>query len=323
MWLFNSSIGRKFIMCLTGAFLVLFVTFHCVMNSVAIFWPAAYNCICEFLGANWYALLGTMVLAAGFILHIIYAFWLTIQNRKARGNDRYAVTSKPAQVEWASQNMLVLGIVILAFLAIHAIQFWYKMQFAEITGNLVTCECGQVVPPAAGTLFLQMAFGQWYTLPIYLIGFIALWFHMTHGFWSMFQSCGWNGRVWFDRLKCIANWWTSIVVLLFIAEAVVFTVNAKNETYLNCPVLQEQYQEMQAEIALEEGVAAPCCNGETADCCQAAGECCGSCQGDACAADAQCCGKCAEGQEQCCGKCVAEGDSCCGKCKENVESENK
>ena len=314
MWLFNSSIGRKFIMCLTGAFLVLFVTFHCVMNSVAIFWPAAYNCICEFLGANWYALIGTMVLAAGFLLHIIYAFWLTLQNRKARGNDRYAVTSKPPQVEWASQNMLVLGIVILAFLAIHGIQFWYKMQFAEITGNLVTCECGKVVPPAAGTLFLQMAFGEWYTLPIYLIGFIALWFHMTNGFWSMFQSCGWNGRVWFNRLKCIANWWTSIVVLLFIAEAVVFTVNAKNQTYLNCPVLQEQYEEMQAAIALEEGEVAPCCAGEVAPCCQQAEGCCAEntcCQGDSCAAG------------ECCGKCVAEGDSCCGKCKEIVESENK
>lgn len=313
MWLFNSSVGRKFIMCLTGAFLVLFVTFHCVMNSVAIFWPSAYNCICEFLGANWYALLGTMVLAAGFILHIVYAFWLTLQNRKARGNDRYAVTSKPPQVEWASQNMLVLGIVVLAFLAIHGIQFWYKMQFAEITGNLVECGCGETVPPAAGTLFIQMAFGEWYTLPIYLIGFIALWFHMTHGFWSMFQSCGWNGRVWFERLKCIANWWTSIVVLMFIAEAVVFTLNAKNETYLKCPVLQEQYQEMKEAIALEEGEIAPCCQAETecgqgGQCCQAEGKC---CQGDSLS------------QGQCAGKCQAEGDSCCAKVKENVESNNE
>ncbi|MDE7153928.1 MAG: hypothetical protein K2O00_05735 [Muribaculaceae bacterium] len=321
MWLFNSSIGRKFIMCLTGAFLVLFVTFHCVMNSVAIFWPAAYNCICEFLGANWYALVGTLVLAAGFILHIIYALWLTIQNRKARGNDRYAVTSKPPQVEWASQNMLVLGIVILAFLAIHAIQFWYKMQFAEIAGMHTTCDCcGLPVPHAAGTLFLQMAFGEWYTLPIYLIGFIALWFHMTHGFWSMFQSCGWNGRIWFNRLKCIANWWTSIVVLLFIAEAVVFTVNAKKHAYSECPALQEQYMEMidgeyGAKVFLQEVLpAAPveaCCAEQTC------------CQGDSCVAESECCGKCAAEGQECCGKCAAEDQQCCGKCEKNVESENK
>lgn len=249
MWLINSSIGRKFVMALTGAFLVLFITFHCLMNGVALFWPSAYNCVCEFLGANWYALVGTLVLAAGFILHIIYAIWLTLQNRDARGNDRYNVTKIPPHVEWSSQNMLVLGIVILAFLVIHMIQFWSKMQLAEILHYEVSDPniMGMAVPPAAGTWFLQIAFGQWYTLPIYLIGFIALWFHMTHGFWSMFQSCGWNGQIWIERLKCIGNWWTSIVIALFIAEAIVFTVQAKNEAYTNCPVLQEQYLEMMME----------------------------------------------------------------------------
>ena len=119
-------------MALTGAFLVLFVTFHALMNGVALFWPAAYNVVCEFLGANWYALAGTLVLAAGVVLHIVFATWLTLQNRKARGVERYAVTSRPKQVEWSSKNMLVLGIVVVAFLVIHFIQFWAKMQFAEI-----------------------------------------------------------------------------------------------------------------------------------------------------------------------------------------------
>ncbi len=270
MWLINSSVGRKFVMALTGAFLVLFVTFHCLMNGVALFWPSAYNCVCEFLGANWYALIGTVVLAAGFILHIIYALWLTVQNRAARGNDRYAVTKVPPHVEWSSQNMLVLGIVVLAFLVIHMIQFWSKMQLAEILHCEVIDEAtGFAVPAAAGTWFLQIAFSQWYTLPIYIIGFVALWFHMTHGFWSMFQSCGWNGQIWINRLKCIANWWTTIVVALFIAEAVVFTVQAKKEAYTSCPVLVEQYMEMASEgkaaLAVCEAEAAPCSEA----CCEA------------------------------------------------------
>ncbi len=126
MWLTCSSIGRKFVMALTGLCLVLFVTFHCLMNGVAIFWPDGYNAVCAFLGANWYALVASMGLAVLFIIHICYAVWLTLQNRKARGNDRYDVVRKPAQVEWASQNMLVLGIVILAFLVVHLIQFWAK-----------------------------------------------------------------------------------------------------------------------------------------------------------------------------------------------------
>lgn len=245
-------------MALTGAFLVLFVTFHALMNGVAIFWPSAYNVVCEFLGANWYALVGTLVLAAGFIVHIIYAVWLTVQNRTARGNERYDVTTRPKSVEWSSKNMLVLGIVIVAFLVLHMIQFWAKMQLAEIIGTLHE-EGGQAVPAAAGTWFLEIAFSNPWTLPVYLIGFVALWFHLTHGFWSMMQSVGLNNDVWMKRMKCIGNAWVTIVVGLFVIEAVVFTVNAKQGNYTSCPVLQEQYAEMAAS---HDGEALPMVMGE-------------------------------------------------------------
>lgn len=79
MWLFSSSIGRKFVMAVTGLCLVLFVTFHVLMNSVALLWPTAYNAVCEFLGANWYALVASVGLAALFVIHILYALWLTLQ----------------------------------------------------------------------------------------------------------------------------------------------------------------------------------------------------------------------------------------------------
>lgn len=95
MWLSNSSIGRKVVMSVTGIALVLFLTFHMAMNLVALFSEDAYNMICEFLGANWYALVATAGLAALFVIHIIYAFWLTMQNRAARGSERYAVNVKP------------------------------------------------------------------------------------------------------------------------------------------------------------------------------------------------------------------------------------
>lgn len=238
MWLTSSSVGRKFIMALTGAFLVLFLTFHCLMNAVAIVWPVAYNSVCEFLGANWYALVGTVVIAVFAVIHIFYAVWLTLQNRKARGHERYAISKRPKTVEWSSQNMLVLGIVVLAFLVVHLIQFWAKMQLAEIAGTI------EAFPPAAGTIFLQEAFGHPWTLVVYAIGFVALWFHMTHGFWSMFQSVGWDNKVWMNRLKCIGNWWVSIVVVLFLAEAVVFTVRASEKYYLTDEALREQYKDM-------------------------------------------------------------------------------
>ena len=134
MWLCNSSIGRKVIMSVTGMALILFLTFHGCMNVVALISGEGYNKICEFLGANWYAVAATVVLMALIFIHIVYAFILTLQNRKARGNNRYAVTDKPDKVEWSSQNMLLLGIIVLLGLILHLYNFWYNMMFAELAG---------------------------------------------------------------------------------------------------------------------------------------------------------------------------------------------
>lgn len=173
--------------------------------------------------------------------------WLTLQNRKARGSSRYAVTSRPVQVEWASKNMLVLGIVVVAFLVVHLIQFWAKMQLAEICESCVV-EGGEAIPPQAGTLFIQIAFSQIWTPIVYIIGFVALWFHMNHGFWSMFQSAGWDNDVWIKRLKCIGCWWTSIVIALFVAQAIVFTVQARKGFYNDNEGLKQQYIEFREEM---------------------------------------------------------------------------
>lgn len=250
MWLTNSSIGRKLIMSITGACLILFLTFHVLMNAVAIVWPTAYNTICQLLGANWYALVASMGLAALFVLHIVYAFILTLQNRKARGNDRYNVTTLPPHVEWSSNNMLVLGIVVVAFLVVHMIQFWAKMQLVEaLSHDPATWAVvdGAAANPAMGTLFIHAAFSEVWTPIVYIIGFVALWFHMNHGFWSMFQTAGWNNDTWLPRLKKVACWWTTIVVGLFTIQAVWFTYQAKENAYLNDKELQEQYFETYVE----------------------------------------------------------------------------
>lgn len=318
MWLTNSSLGRKLVMAVTGVCLILFVTFHCLMNGVAIFWPEAYNGVCEFLGANWYALIASIGLAVLFIIHIFYAVWLTIQNRRARGNDRYAVTSKPKQVEWASQNMLILGIVILAFLILHLVQFWAKMQLAEITGV-------HEHNPANGVYFINVAFGCWITPVAYIIGFIALWFHMTHGFWSMFQSAGWDNDTWLPRLKTIGNWWTTLVVLLFIAQAAVFTIRANNACNCNCAITQ-QWEQLAADNqectiqcddcqAACEGECNGCCT-QQCDGCEHSGNCCAGC-GENCAEN--CCAGCADCP---CDKenCTCTADNNCGHCQGNCHA---
>ena len=146
MWLSNSSIGRKVVMSVTGLALILFLTFHMAMNLVAIFSADAYNMICAFLGANWYALVATAGLGALVVIHIVYAFWLTMQNRAARGSERYAVNATPKGVEWASQNMLVLGIIVLLGWGLHLFNFWAKMQLPEVLHML-----GMHVDTANGT----------------------------------------------------------------------------------------------------------------------------------------------------------------------------
>ena len=213
MWLTNSSVGRKVVMSVTGLFLVLFVTFHALMNAVAMIKFEYYDAICEFLGANWYAVLGTLILAGGFVIHIIYAFILTLQNRKARGNNRYEVTSKPKDVEWASQNMLVLGIIVLGVMVLHLTQFWAKMQLPELMGEHIM----------RGQDYLRATFSQLWVLPVYLIWFVALWFHISHGFWSAFQTLGTASDKWIPRWQCISKWWASIVFILFAVEACYFT----------------------------------------------------------------------------------------------------
>lgn len=217
MWLFNSSIGRKLVMSLSGLFLILFLTFHLAMNLVAVFSAEGYNMVCEFLGANWYALVGTLVLALGFVIHIAYAFWLTIQNRKARGNDRYAVVAKPKHVEWASQNMLVLGIIIVLFFILHLAQFWYKMQFNEIAGLDLPN-----VNPHDGYQLIMDTFSNPLFVILYLIWFVAIWFHMTHGFWSSIQTIGWNNNIWLSRWKTISNVYATIICAGFAFIAIYF-----------------------------------------------------------------------------------------------------
>lgn len=209
-------------MSISGLFLILFLLFHMSMNLAAVFSTEAYNAICEFLGANWYALVGTLVLAAGFVVHIVYATILTLRNRAARGDQRYAVTAMPASVSWASRNMFVLGVIVVLGLILHLYNFWYKMQFAEIIGNHNLGAFG----PTDGAAYIIGLFSNPIYCVLYLIWFVAIWFHLTHGFWSAFQTIGWDNQVWLGRLKCIANVVATIVFLGFAVVVVTFYVRS-------------------------------------------------------------------------------------------------
>ena len=143
-----------------------------------------------------------------------------LQNRKARGNDRYAINARPKGVEWASQNMFVLGVIVILFMVLHFTQFWYNMMFAELAG------IHGDIHPQDGAAFINFYFqGNVVNTVLYLIWFVALWFHLTHGFWSAIHTIGWNNTVWLSRWECISKWVATIICGLFAVITVIFYLN--------------------------------------------------------------------------------------------------
>ncbi|MBS7246405.1 MAG: succinate dehydrogenase cytochrome b subunit [Bacteroidales bacterium] len=231
MFIFNSSIGKKFIQAVSGAFLIIFLLLHVTINFFSVIdtftgkWGVVaadeklfsagdglFKLGCDFMSTPVISIM-VPILALGFLIHIAYGCWLTAKNISARGGyKRYEVSSKAATDSWSARNMFVLGIVILGMIAFHLTHFWAKMQLPEMFGvgnfeNNPYC-------------LLEATFGRWWVLLLYIIWFAAVWFHLCHGFWSMFQTVGWDGQTWFKRVKVIGIIVSSIICLAFVAVAV-------------------------------------------------------------------------------------------------------
>jgi len=173
------------------------------------------------LGANWYAIAGTLVLALGVLIHFAYAIYLTIQNRAARGNDRYAIEARQEGVEWQSKNMLVLGIIVIGFLCLHLYNMWFKMQFAELTGIRTSMFDPQDGSSIVKALFTDGWCGIVYCL-LYMVWLVALWFHLSHGVWSGLQTLGWSNLIWLKRIKVIGVIFATLTAGLFMIVVVYF-----------------------------------------------------------------------------------------------------
>ena len=214
--IFKSSIGKKLIMSISGLFLILFLLLHATINSLYIFSKEAFVTGCEIMGSP---IIGIMVpiLAAGFVIHIVYAFILTAQNLNARGGyKRYGVANKAATDSWAARNMIVLGVIVLGVLAFHLTHFWADMQLKEWMG-------AHAEDPI---LLMETTFKSPIVVAIYLIWFVALWFHLTHGFWSAFHTIGMNNNVWMKRLKVLSYIFATIIAGAFAAVAIVACLRA-------------------------------------------------------------------------------------------------
>lgn len=198
-------------MAITGGCLVFFLLFHGSMNIVAIISQDGYRWICEFLGANWYAIVGTVGLAAMVAIHFIYAFILSLQNYKARGSQRYAVVERQEGVSWASKNMLVIGLIVIIGLCLHLYNFWAKMQLVELQGEASADGIGLIINVFGNSCYSVM----------YLVWLAFLWFHLSHGIASVMQSIGWSNHVWKHRIEWLGKFFAIVIVAMF-ASVVIY-----------------------------------------------------------------------------------------------------
>ena len=214
-----SSITKKLIMSISGLFLIVFMLLHMTINFFSVVdsikgtYGAAdglFQAGCDFMALPFITVM-VPVLAAGFLVHIIYAFILTAGNIQARGGyKRYAGGSKGKAESWASKNMLVLGFVVLGIVAFHLNHFWAEMQLKEFMGHHAETPY----------LLLNETFKNWWWGVLYIVWFVALGLHLCHGFWSAFQTIGMSNKVWEKRLTYIGYAVVAVIVLGFCATAV-------------------------------------------------------------------------------------------------------
>jgi len=201
----SASIGRKVFMSLTGLFLISFLLIHLTLNLFLIFDDSGnlFNEAAHFMATNPIIKIMEPVLALGFIIHIIWSAWITLENMKARPQG-YA--SGDQLLKWwaPSKNMFILGGMIFIFLVLHIMNFYVKMKFTgdplldQPTGTGVQMHNAYAL---VSNLFIS---SRLYDV-IYMIGGILVGLHISHGFWSAFQTIGLSNINWMKRLKFLAN----------------------------------------------------------------------------------------------------------------------
>ena len=188
--LFKSSLGKKYLMGLTGLFLISFLVVHCFINAMVFFDASGslFNEYAHFMGTNILIRIAEVGLFAGLLLHIVDGLTLYFQNRAARPQ-KYAYTVHAESVSWYSRSMAILGTLLLIFLIMHLYHFWLKSRFLGLP---------EVDHPQFKVKMLDLysemkvVFSYLPAVIIYVLAQFALGYHLLHGFWSAFQSLGLN-----------------------------------------------------------------------------------------------------------------------------------
>jgi succinate dehydrogenase / fumarate reductase cytochrome b subunit len=205
----KSSIGKKFFVSISGLFLIMFLLVHLTANLFLLGGSDAYNIATHFMETNIIIQIMQPLLAAGFLLHIIYAVVVELKNQFSRPI-KYKKFNQKESSTWASRNMIYLGIIIFVFLAVHLYNFFWKMKFAgdpllaevNVNGEIMHNAYALVV----GLFTTDFFAGSHYIFSgLYILGAIALGLHLHHGFWSAFQTLGWSNDLWRKRLTVLGD----------------------------------------------------------------------------------------------------------------------
>lgn len=214
--LFRSSIGRKFLMAVSGIVLVGFVTGHLVGNLQIFSHPDQINGYAHFLQSLgptlWVVRLFLLVAVA---VHVWAAVVLTVQNKKARGPEQYGI-KKWIQASVASRYMRLTGVVVLAFLVYHLAHFTVGAAQAEsfktaLSEYQMTNDFSILGFPVVDKglhvhdvySMVYLGFANPLVSGFYILAVGLLSFHLLHGFDSMFQTFGWRSGRWSSTLRAI------------------------------------------------------------------------------------------------------------------------
>ena len=184
---FKSSIGKKVSMAISAIFLMIFLLQHFIINATSIFSPHLFNYLSHFMGTNFLVqFILQPILIAGVLFHFIMGFYLEIQNRKAAKYE-YQKEKGSANSTWMSRNMITSGLVILAFLVLHFIDFWVP----EMNHKYI-----EFLPEDPNRYFKHLVhkFENPLRVAMYCLAFVLLALHLLHGFTSSLRSMGTNKR---------------------------------------------------------------------------------------------------------------------------------
>lgn len=209
---FTSSIGRKLIMSLTGFFLIVFLVVHLIGNLQLLNDDNGYsfNTYSHLMTHNGLIRFVSYGLYLFILLHAFVGIMIARKNRKAR-TQGYSVKSN-RDTTWASRHMALMGLLIFAFLIMHMGDFWLKVKLGQL--DIVTYE-GFLDPVEDLYSRVMTAFSIWWIVLLYVIGQIALFFHLKHGFYLAFQDIGWSHPKYTPIIKGVGLFYAIVVPLGF------------------------------------------------------------------------------------------------------------